>query len=91
MIKSRPSRGETGLARRENRVRFRKKSRRDIILRSNSFETQEVKEIGPEEAGESRGFSILWIGIIDVFQTERMECKDQDVKNNIYVRARKVL
>ena len=29
------------------------------MMRSNSFDTQEVREIGREEAGESRGFFIL--------------------------------
>ena len=42
---------------------FRKKSRCDRIMCSNSFETQGVREIGRKEAGESRGFSILWMGI----------------------------
>ena len=37
----------------------RKKSRRDRMMRSNSFDTQEVREIGRKEAGESRGFSHL--------------------------------
>ena len=40
---------------------FRKKSRRDRMMRSNSFDTQEVREIGRKEAGESRGFPILWM------------------------------
>ena len=39
----------------------RKKSRRDIMMRSNSFETQEVREVGRKEAGESRDFAILWM------------------------------
>ena len=56
-----------------------KKSRRDRMMRSNSFDTKEVREIGWKEAGESRGFSILWMGIIeDVFQMEGKECKDQE-------------
>ena len=50
----------------------RKKSRRDRMMRSKSFEMQEVREIGWKEAGESRGFPILWMGIIDVFQMEGM-------------------
>ena len=55
---------------------FRKKSRRDRIMSSKSFETQEVKEIGRKEAGESRGFPILWMGLMeDVFQMEGKECK----------------
>ena len=66
-----------------------KKRRRDSMMRSNSFETQEVREIDRKEAGESRGFPILCMGIIeDVFQ---MEGKIEDVKKNIHARARKVL
>ena len=57
----------------------RKKSRRNRMMRSNSFDTQEVREIGRKEAGESRGFPILWMGIIeDVFQMEGKECKIQE-------------
>ena len=79
LIKCRPSMAETGLARRENGIRFQKKSRRDRMMRSNSFETQEVGEIGLKEAGESRGFPILCMGIIkDVFQMEGKECEDQE-------------
>ena len=40
----------------------RKKSRRDKMMHSNSFETQEVREIGRKEAEESRGFSHLMYG-----------------------------
>ena len=57
----------------------RKKSIRDRMMRSNSFDTQEVREIGRREAGESRGFPILWMGIMeDVFQMEGKECEDQE-------------
>ena len=57
----------------------RKKSRRDRMMRSNSFETQEVSEIGWKETGKSRGFPILWMVIIeDVFQMEGKECKHQE-------------
>ena len=57
----------------------RKKSRRDSMMRSNSFDTQEVREIGPKETGESRGFPILCMGIMeDVFQMEGKECEDQE-------------
>ena len=57
----------------------RKKRRRDRMMRSNSFDTQEVREIGRKEAGESRGFPILGMGIIeDVFQMEGKECEDQE-------------
>ena len=70
---------ETGLAGRENEIDFKKKSKQDKMMRLNSFETQEVREIGRKEAGESRGFSILWMGIIeDVFQVEGKQCKDQE-------------
>ena len=56
----------------------RKKSRRDRMMRSKSFDAQ-VREIGQKEAGESRGFPILCMGIIeDVFQMERKECEDQE-------------
>ena len=45
------------------------------MIDSKRFEMQEVREIGRKE-GESRGFPILWMGIIeDVFQMERKECK----------------
>ena len=56
----------------------RKKSRRDRMMPSKSFDAQ-VREIGQKEAGESRGFPILCMGIIeDVFQMERKECEDQE-------------
>ena len=55
------------------------KSRRDRMMRSKSFDTQKVREIGQKEAGESSGFSILWMGIIeDVFQMEEKECEVQE-------------
>ena len=57
----------------------KKKSRRDRMMRSNSFDTQEVREIDRKEAGESGGFPILCMGIMkDVFQMEGKECKDQE-------------
>ena len=57
----------------------RKKSKRDSMMRSKSFDTQDVREIGRKEAGESRGFPILSMGIIEnVFQTEGKKCKDQE-------------
>ena len=56
----------------------RKKSRQDRMMHSKSFDTQEMREIGQKEAGESRGFPILCMGIMeDVFQMEGKECKDQ--------------
>ena len=58
---------------------YRKNSRRDRMMRSNSFDTQEMREIGRKEAGESRGFPILCMGILeDVFQMEGKECEDQE-------------
>ena len=57
----------------------RKKSRRDRMMRLNSFDTQEVRKIDRKEAGESRGFPILCMGIMgDVFQMEGKECEDQE-------------
>ena len=55
----------------------RKKSTRDKMMRSKSFDMQEVREIGRKEAGESSGLPILWMGKIeDFFQAEGKECKD---------------
>ena len=66
---------------------FRKKSGRDSIKHSKSFDTQKVREIGQKEAGESRSFSILCMGIIeDVFQMEGKECK---VQVRLKIRRRK--
>ena len=57
----------------------RKKSKQENMMRLKSFDMQEVREIGQKEAGESGGFLILWMGIIeDVFQMEGKECKDQE-------------
>ena len=57
----------------------RKKGRQECIMRSNSFDTQKVREIGRKKAGESRGFPILCMGIIeDVFQMKGKECKVQE-------------
>ena len=56
-----------------------KKSRRDRMMGSKSFEMQEVREISWKEGGESRGFSILWMGIMEeVFHMEGKECKVQE-------------
>ena len=65
----------------------RKKRRRDRMMRSKSCDTQEVREIGRKEAGESRGFPILCMGIIeDVFQ---MEGKEYKVQERLKMRRRK--
>ena len=38
-----------------------------------------MRKIGQKEAGKSRGFPILWMGIIeDVLQMEENEYKDQE-------------
>ena len=39
----------------------RKKDRRDSMMRSKSFDTQEVIGIGQKEAGEPIDFPISWI------------------------------
>ena len=74
---------------------YRKTRRRDRMMRSNNIETQEVREIGRKEAGESSGFPILWMGITeDVFQMEgkmRRPKDIEDVKKKIQARARKML
>ena len=56
----------------------RKNSRRDRMICLKIFETQEVRDWS-EKAGESKGFPILWMEIIeDVFQMEAKECKDKE-------------
>ena len=46
------------------------------MIRSKSFDTQDVREIGRKEAGESRGFPILCMGIMeDVFQMKGKKSK----------------
>ena len=78
LIKCRLSRMETGLLGRME-LDSRKKSRRNRMMHSKSFEMQDVREIGWKEARESRDFPILWMGIIeDVFQMEGKECIDQE-------------
>ena len=57
---------------------FRKMSRRDSIMRPESFDTQEVREIGRKDPRESRGFAIVWMGILeDVFHMEGKKCRVQ--------------
>ena len=56
----------------------RKKSRRDSMIFSKSFAMQEVREIGQRKTGESRGFPILQMEIIDIFQMKGKECDDQE-------------
>ena len=45
-------------------LRSRKKSRWDNKMFSNSFETQQVRD-RPEGSKRVRGFSILWMRIIE--------------------------
>ena len=79
LIECRPFSAETGLGGERMELDFRKKTRRDRMMCSKSFDTQEVRETGRKEAGESRGFPILWIRIIeDVFLMEGKECKVQE-------------
>ena len=64
----------------------RKKSRRDRMMRLKSFDTQEMREIGGKEAGELRGFLILWMGIIeDAFQMEEKKCT---IQNRLKIRRK---
>ena len=57
----------------------RKKSRWDRMMHLKSFDIQEVREIGRKEAGELRGFPILWMEIIEnVFQMEGKKWRDQE-------------
>ena len=74
----------------------RKKSRRDRMMRSKDFDTQDVREIGWKEAGESRGFSHLVDGnnkkyLPDGRKGMQSPGKIEDVKKKINARARKVL
>ena len=56
----------------------RKKSRGNRIMRSKSFDTQEVREIGRKEAGELRSLAILQMSQMeDIFRMEGKECRDQ--------------
>ena len=66
-----------------------KKSRRNSMMCSKSFETQKVGEISPKKARESRNFFILWMGIIEgVFQ---MEGKIENEHEKIFVSTKNVL
>ena len=74
----------------------RKKSKRDRMMGSNSFDTQETKEIGRKEAGESRGFPNLVDGnngrcLPDGTKGMQSPEEIEDVKKKIHARARKVL
>ena len=55
-----------------------KRSRRDSVMPSKSFETQVVRAISRKKAGESRDFPILWIKIVEVFQMKGYECQNQE-------------
>ena len=64
-----------------------KKNRRNGMMRSKSFDTQEVREILWKETGESRGFPNLWMGIMEnVFKMERKKerkCKQAAVSLSV--------
>ena len=70
----------------------RKKKRRNKMMRSNNFDTQEVREIGRKEAGESRGFPIHNRRCLP-YGRKGMQSPGEidDVKNKIHATARKVL
>ena len=69
----------------------RKKSRPDRMMRLKSFETQEVREIGRKEAGESRGFPIGNNGqcLPDGRKGMRSPGKIENVKKKVHDRARR--
>ena len=47
-------------------------------MRSNSFDTQEVREIDRKKSGESRDFPILWMAIVqDVFRWKERNAKSR--------------
>ena len=49
------------------------------MMPSKIFDVQEVRGIGLKEAGDSRGFPILWMEIMEnVFQMVEKECEDQE-------------
>ena len=67
----------------------RKKSRRDRMMRSKSFDMQEVIEIGRKEGGESRSFPILLMGIILIEDALQMEGRECEVQERLMIRRRK--
>ena len=68
-----------GLRKEQNLIKSRLSRAETGLVGRKNFETQEVKEIGRKKAGESRGFPILCMGIIeDVLQMEGKECEDQE-------------
>ena len=79
LIKCRSSRQKPAWWQERMELDSRKMSRRNRTMCSISFETLEVRAIHQKEAGESRGFPILCMGIMeDLFRMEGKECKDQD-------------
>ena len=78
----------------------RKKSKRDRMMRLNSFDKQKVREIGRKEAGESRGFPLLRIisHLMKYRRCHQVGTKGmqspgeiEDVKKKIHARAWKML
>ena len=54
-------------------------NKRDRIMRSKSFEKQEVREIGWKKAGKLKSFAILLMRMIeDIFQIKGKESKDHE-------------
>ena len=74
----------------------RKKSRRDGMMRSKSFQTQEVREIRPEESRRVERLSHLVDGnnrrcLPDGRKKIQSPGKVEDVKKKFHARARKML
>ena len=74
----------------------RKKSRHDRMMCSNSFDTQEVRERGPEESRRVERYSHLVDGnngrcLPDGRKGMRRPGEIEDVKKKIHARARKML
>ena len=80
LIQSSPTKVETGQAGKKGmELDSRKWVDRIEWCAQITFETQEVGEIGWKEAGEWRGFPILWMGVIGKdFQLREKESKNQE-------------
>ena len=69
-------------------------SKRDRMIRSKSFDTQEVREIGRKEAGESNSHLVNGNNkrcLPDERKGMQRPGKIEDVKKKIHARAKKVL
>ena len=56
----------------------RKKRRRDRMMRSKSFETQEVREIGRKKARQSRGFPMEDLAAISAREIKRAAAEETE-------------